>query len=383
MSSASPRPDSHIVAGRYAIQAKLGSGSIGTVYLSTDLATKSAVALKLIRTDRIDDNAVRKLKEEFRTLASLKHPSIAQALDFGYTADRLPFYTREHIVGDPLPGGPPPESSPSAPGEYLRPILDLLGALEYLHGHGILHLDIHAGNVIVSTETRGGVLIDFGLVAQRAGTRLISSRGSSFLADLANEPPSVATDLRATGRLLLYRLTGRYDGDHRLPREIRGWEPHVLLALERVIDKAMATDPAQRFLSAREMREAIAQAVGAPAARRELGEPPEQTIGRDEEIGRIEAAVGRALSGHAAVLWIHGPSGVGKTRLLTDVRWRAQLRGLDVVGLEFLRHGGSPTAERQIRAALRGRSELVRWLDDGSSILPGSPGERARRHARA
>ena len=65
------------------------------------------------------------MQEEFRAIASLEHPQIARALDFGYTEDGVPFYTREYVPGRPLPPGPPAGESPEA---FLRPLLDLLEA---------------------------------------------------------------------------------------------------------------------------------------------------------------------------------------------------------------------------------------------------------------
>ncbi|MGH9361360.1 MAG: protein kinase domain-containing protein, partial [Thermoanaerobaculia bacterium] len=207
--SPSPQPQGAI-AGRYAIRRRLGAGSLGTVYLVHDAVKGRAVALKLLRTDRLSAEAVRRFQGEFGALASLEHPRLAAAYDFGYSgAGDLPYYTREYIEGRPLPAGPPGAAEPR---EFLRPILDLLEALEHLHRHGILHLDVHPGNLIVAGEAaRGSVLIDFGLF--RSLDPIESSLPARVLGPL---PPEVArrgrarpaTDLFLAGRLLLYRLAG-------------------------------------------------------------------------------------------------------------------------------------------------------------------------------
>jgi eukaryotic-like serine/threonine-protein kinase len=135
------------------------------VYLARDERREGAlVALKVLRPDRLGPGGTARLQEEFRELATIRHPRIAGAHDFGFTEEgRLPCCTREYIRGTPVPPGPPPEGV--VPREHLAPILDLLEALAYLHDHGILHLDIHAGNLIVSDDPgRGSVLIDFGLL---------------------------------------------------------------------------------------------------------------------------------------------------------------------------------------------------------------------------
>ncbi len=102
------RPEGFVLAGRYAIQKKFGSGSTGTVYRVFDASVGRVVALKLIRTQHFDADGLERLQDEFRSIASLRHRQIATAYDFGYTEEgRLPFYTREYVPGTALCPGPP------------------------------------------------------------------------------------------------------------------------------------------------------------------------------------------------------------------------------------------------------------------------------------
>src|SRR5262245_42080134 len=118
--SPSPREKRSSLGGRYLILRKLGSGSMGTVYLALDEKERREVALKIIQADRLTPEAITVLQREFQTFASLRHPQIAAAFDFGYADDgRVPFYTREYIRGTPLPPGPPLGSKPQ---DFLRPI---------------------------------------------------------------------------------------------------------------------------------------------------------------------------------------------------------------------------------------------------------------------
>jgi serine/threonine-protein kinase len=148
---------------------------MGTVYLAEDGRTGRPVALKVLRTDRLSPGSVERIQREFSEIASLRHPLIAAAHDFGYTEPGgLPYYTREYVKGSPLPPGPPLEA---APREFLKPILDLLDALHYL--------DIHAGNLIVADDrSRGSVLIDFGVI--RSAGESLSSGG---LGERGRPPP--------------------------------------------------------------------------------------------------------------------------------------------------------------------------------------------------
>jgi len=88
-SSPSPGRTASLLAGRYAIRRKLGSGATGSVYLVDDLAAKRRVALKLIGQEELSPRTILRFQEEFRALAALRHPQIAAAYNFGY-AGKLP-----------------------------------------------------------------------------------------------------------------------------------------------------------------------------------------------------------------------------------------------------------------------------------------------------
>ncbi len=358
---------------------------MGTVYLAYDASAERFVALKLIRLDRLSPDVAAKLKEEFQAITSLHHPQIATAYDFGYTDEAsLPFYTREYIQGSPLPPGPPGGGVP--PREFLRPILDLLDALDYLHAHGILHLDIHPGNLIVADDPeRGSVLIDFGLIRPH-GPYL-----STSVEFLSGMPPEVLrkgeaipeTDLFLAGRLLLYRLRGEARGDARLPREIPGWGPRLTLELERIAEKALQADPLHRFRSAGEMRDALFGVVGRAEKKRKSPEPGEITTGRETELQKVDHLLQRATSGESAILWFTGPSGLGKTRLLAETRLRAQLMGLPIAEVRFSELGPGSGLLRALESISAGRREKLRWIEPLAAEHGGTPDERARRAAEA
>lgn len=236
------------MAGRYVVEKKLGVGSMGSVYLALDEATRSRIALKVIRGDRLTPRAVAGLQAEFQTFSTLRHPQIARALDFGYLEKGgAPFYTREYVPGMPLLAGPP---SGAAPRECLRPVLDLLDALDYMHGAGLFHLDVHAGNLIVADDPRrGAVLIDFGLVRSLAelGVEASGSLGGLLPPELLSRKSlGPSADLYMAGRLLLHRLTGRASGDARLPPEIPGWGPRSRSRRVRVVITRSLREPLWR-----------------------------------------------------------------------------------------------------------------------------------------
>lgn len=385
--STSPTPQLRVpvIAGRYAVRQKLGSGSTGTVYLAFDKLDRKPVALKVIRTERLLAGPVSSMQNEFRTIASLRHPCVATAFDFGYTDEGgIPFYTREYIDGDPLPPGPP--SARDDPGKFLRPILDLLEALEYLHEQGILHLDVHSGNLIVAEDkARGSVLIDIGLKKSldRRSFSVSSGTWSTLPPEMiSREDVGEWSDLFLVGRLLYYRLTGRASGEPKLPREIPRWGTHLTLGLERIIVKALQPAPEQRFQTARDFRSALSEILGETRERSRPRDLVDMLLGRERELADIEKALERAGNGEPALLRIGGTSGVGKSRLLEEARIRAQLRGLITVEVRFSSEPEPPPALVSSLRVLETRSETsVCWLDALAPQFGGSPQERAQRAA--
>jgi DNA-binding NtrC family response regulator/Tfp pilus assembly protein PilF len=397
----SPRAgrEAPLISERYRVLEKLGEGGIGAVYLVHDGVADRDVALKVIRPEHAGSLGLTQLQSEFQAIARLRHPQIARAHDFGYAgAGKHPYYTREYIEGAPLPGGPPPRGPGGAAEPFLRPLLDLLEALEYMHAQETLHRDVHAGNVIVARdERRGTVLIDFGLahgalasLARRGRAASGIVRGSGRATPVAapevlrGEPHSPASDLYAAGRLLLFRLTGEYHGEPHLPSEIPGWSPRTILELERIIGKALLPDPRARFASAREMRSALEFALRARSRGAAPSEPTELTIGRDPELERLDACVNAAAEGRTSALWVHGAPGLGKSRLLTEARWRAQLRGVEVVEARFLAGAASAPTLSTLFASLPSPGDAPSaWLSPLAAAQGGSSRNRAEKAAEA
>ena len=382
---------------------------MGAVYLADDAVRGHLVALKLIHTERLDPDVTARIQEEFRALVPLRHPQIASAYDFGYTeTGAIPYYTREYVEGAPLSPGPPPgRPDATAASAFLQPIIDLLDALEYLHERGVLHLDIHAGNLVVAPDAsppsttergdkgagkRGAVLIDFGLVEPLVTSRSLA--GSSAWSQLPPEllehrQPTVRTDLYSVGRLLEFRLLGANGGGGRFPSEIPGWGMRATLELERIVAKSLQSDPDERFESAAAFRAALDVALGGnrAAGRRDATWKGDRTqegrlIGRERVWRALSGAVENAANGERISLWVTGTCGSGKTRLLTEARLTAQIRGLTTVEVDFLPDSGpeSPlvSALRRSRVATRGGGD---WLEPLAPRHGGTPAERARRAA--
>ena len=100
-------PDIEFIGARYRIESVIGIGGMGTVYRAIDRLTGREVALKRVKTklddlgfssDSPDENELALVKE-FRTLSTLRHPYIIDVLDYGFDAERNPFFTMELLEG--------------------------------------------------------------------------------------------------------------------------------------------------------------------------------------------------------------------------------------------------------------------------------------------
>jgi hypothetical protein len=367
------------------VLSKLGSGRLGAVYLADDQELRMRVALKLIHPGR-GQAELESIRAEFRALASLRHPQIARAFDFGYIEPGRAFYTREYVDGTPLRPGPPPHGALEPARSFLSPLFDLLEALHYLHAQGILHLDVHPGNLIEAEDgNRGGVLIDFGF--RRS---LHSGESTPGLDVLGGIPPELAagrpvgppTDVYAACRLLLHRLTGERRTEAALPRVIPGWGERLTLKLERIVAKGLQDDPARRFQSAEELRAALLEALGERGATGRPGEPRDVLVGLAAEIRLLEQCLGEASRGAARAAWFTGPAGLGKSSLLREAQVLGQIHGLDVVTVQFLGDAMSgPTLLGALEAHRSTDAGSKAWLESFAVRHGGSTGQRARRAA--
>ena len=158
---------------RYQLQETIGMGGMGVVYRAKDLLTDDMVAFKRVllphstnphhstTSDTLDYRLA--LADEFRTLATLRHPNIIAVLDYGFDEERKPFYTME-LLQEAQNIVQYAQSTDEAGKVTLW--IQMLHALAYLHRQGIIHRDIKPANVLVMPS--GQVkLLDFGLATHR------------------------------------------------------------------------------------------------------------------------------------------------------------------------------------------------------------------------
>lgn len=146
--------------GRFEIIEKLGRGGMGMVYAARDPDLCRVVALKVLRQDRQDGRATRRMMREARALARLKHPNVVEVYDVGQTGSGELFIAMEYIRGPTLRQWL--AEARRRRGEILEKFVAVGRGLAAAHSAGVVHRDFKPENVIIGSDGRPRVL-DFGL----------------------------------------------------------------------------------------------------------------------------------------------------------------------------------------------------------------------------
>jgi eukaryotic-like serine/threonine-protein kinase len=219
--------------GQYEIVRRLGEGGMGTVYLAqrADDVYKKQVAIKLIRRGFDNSELLRRFYNERQILAGLDHPNIAKLLDGGTTADGVPYYVMDYVVGQPfLDYCNTHDLSNDAKLGLFRTICS---AVQHAHQNLIIHRDLKPSNILVSAE---GVpkLLDFGIAkvfqtnadgetAEATVTELrVMTPEYASPEQLTGQPITTASDIYSLGVILYQLLTGQspYRFRSHLPHDI-------------------------------------------------------------------------------------------------------------------------------------------------------------------
>jgi tetratricopeptide (TPR) repeat protein len=384
------QPDARVL-GRWVVRRFIGAGGCGEVYEVLDERTRRVVALKLNNHANADPWAVGALRGEFATLATLRHPSLAEVYDFGFFEEAA-FFTQELVRGAPIDEMGLTLESPIA----IDLVLQLCRALAYLHARGILHRDIKPPNILVDVERQRLVLLDFGIAQSfgAAGTETVFGTPTYVSPEaIRGQPLDARSDLYSLG-VLLYRLASGavpFSGRGRTVDDVF-WDQLVTApkalpsstppALAAVVMRLLEKEPAHRHASAGEVIDAIAAAAGRDVSR----ETPETLASyvlsaSYVDPGRVLASAENACRAESpvAALALVGEAGAGKSRLLRELRHRLQVRGVSWVPVQ-VRRGAPADALLHDVAVGTLTDDAVRGLDapDRIELVRIVPSLRAR-----
>ena len=298
------------LGSRYVLDSVLGSGAMGQVWAAHDAATGEPVAAKLLRTEFArDPQLVGRFVQERSILLELRHPHVVRVRDLVVEGDDLALVM--DLVRGPDLRKVLDARGRLAPEEATRLVVDVLDALAYAHGRGVLHRDVKPDNVLLTDDDPPLVqLADFGIarLAQETTVRMTGVIGTpEYMAPevFTDELVSPAADVYATGIVWYELMAGTtpfagqgnaYAIAHRqvtaAPPPLPGLPPAVTTALDALLRKDPRTRPAAAEAAA-ELRRLLPSLSGLaplPAPAR-----PESWTAPDDD-----AAPGIAVRGGAA-----------------------------------------------------------------------------------
>src|SRR5438067_1625355 len=291
----------------YRIIAKLGAGGMGEVYSAHDERLEREVALKIIRSGALADEAARKrFRKEALALSKLNHPNIATIFDFDFDSESgVELIAMEYVPGETLAERARTGAMPEK--DVIALALQIADALEEAHDRGIIHRDLKPGNVMVTPKGRAKVL-DFGLAkllrptsgaAAAPALTWSETQGVSgtlpYMSpeQLRDEAVDARSDIFSLGAVLYELTTGRQPFPETVASRLtdailnhapvppRALNPRLSPELERIILKCLEKDPGLRYQAAKELRvdlHRLSAPTSAPAAAMPLREGKRRVI---------------------------------------------------------------------------------------------------------
>ncbi|HEY2747276.1 MAG TPA: protein kinase, partial [Polyangia bacterium] len=286
--------DDEVVAGRYRVVRFIARGGMGEVYEVEDVELRIRVALKTIRVELVDDEAVlERFRGELALARRVTHPNVSRLFDLGFhdtPRGRIAFLTMELLAGESLR-------------ERIRrgrmdvqealPIVEQMAAgLAAAHAFGIVHRDFKSDNVMLVPSPSGGarvVITDFGLARSIESTTLPTISGElkgtpAYMApeQLTNGPITAAVDVYALGVVMYEMMTATlpFAGGNAMAVAVkrlteRPQSPRKVVATldvrwERAIMRCLEREPNARFTDVGELVRALGAALPPPPRRGRL-----------------------------------------------------------------------------------------------------------------
>ncbi|MCB9076850.1 MAG: protein kinase [Anaerolineaceae bacterium] len=264
--------------GPYHITAPLGAGGMAAVYKAYQPSVDRFVAVKVLPQHFAKDQQfVQRFEREAKVLAKLQHPNILPVYDYGQT-DGYTYLVMSFVESGDLSELMQGKRLPLP--EISRIITQVGDALDYAHAQGVVHRDIKPSNILV--DQRGNCLLtDFGLAKMVAGaSEKLTATGfvvgtPAYMAPEQGlgEPADGRSDIYALGIILYELMTGQVPFQAETPIAVvmkhihdplispRNFQADISEPVERVILKALAKNPEDRFATAGDMVRAFQAAI--------------------------------------------------------------------------------------------------------------------------
>jgi eukaryotic-like serine/threonine-protein kinase len=329
------------VAGKYRVDRLIGRGGMGAVFQAANLAIGKRVALKFLDHEAArNTEACQRFQREAEAAGMAESAHIVQIFDSGMTDSGLPFLVMELLTGEDLRGLLRREGRVAVP-SALRIASQVLRGLMRAHEAGIVHRDLKPDNVFLCArddEPSFVKLVDFGIskVARARAADTLTRRGTVLGTAFYMSPEQAQsfadidgrTDLFSLGAILFEMLTGKpphvaptYEAvliaicTHDAP-DVRLRAPEVPEAVAALVARALQRDREQRFQSAREFANAVAELEGRFSAegialtpRTDSREPVSAQPARRQRYGTLVAGLIATLAGFALTAYLVAQGG--------------------------------------------------------------------------
>lgn len=369
---------------RYKIIRWLGEGGMGVVYEAEHVDIERRVALKILRFDLSQQAHMTKVfKDEAKAAGRLGSQYLVELYDFGELSDGRLFFVMELLDGHDLV--PPDEQYSMDPGTFIAILRQTCKGLGVAHRAGVVHRDIKPENVLTTTAPDGREqvkIVDFGISSMLAA----SGQGGTGLAGtphymapelILSQPFDGRLDIYAVGCMAYEFLVGRAPFDAKTvesllemqvhetpvpPRQARpGAEIHP--AIDAIIVRCLAKDPADRFVDTADLEAALCEAQIAAGIQTDWDDLPLPELPSDPE--RVAAIAARMPSPHTA--------GSKKTR---SWLWPlvAGVSTLAAAGLgAFLWMSGGPTEQEvdeveRLTSEARNEASRMHWIATDENV---------------
>ncbi len=327
------------LAGRYVVDREIGAGGMATVYLARDLKHDRNVALKVLLPELGAILGAERFQSEIEVTANLQHPNLLPLFDSG-EANGLLFYVMPYVEGESLRARLDREKQLPI-SEALRIAGAVASALDYAHRHSVIHRDLKPENILLHDGQP--LVADFGiaLAVSNAGGQRVTQTGLSLGTPQYMSPEQATGDRAIDGRTDIYSLGAvtyemlAGEPPHlgttaqaiiakvltEAPRSVRLARPSVPEHVEAVLEKALEKLAADRWATAKEFGDALANEHGTHAtsasgtrARAKAAKP-----GLSAK-AQIAIAVGTAIVGviatKAAERWLDDTPPIRETRFV-------------------------------------------------------------------
>jgi len=333
-----------IINERYHLNAELGQGGMGIVYLARDTVLNRDVALKLVSSPRLGTDGRSRLLSEAQTVAQLKHPNIVTVYDAG-EVENQPYVVMEYIQGDTLD-----KHQLDGYQQIVDVAKQICTALEYAHSHNIVHRDLKPENVII--QPNGNLqLMDFGLAVSTTSRMTENGLIMGTVAYMSPEQAfgyevTPASDLYSLGVMLYEMVTGNlpFEADDALGVITQHIHAPVVPPIAKAEDlpgplndlivSLLSKEPDERPASAADVLAVLEDPSlfeSAGSLDKELSVLDRivrgRILGREGEFAEVRSLWLKSIAGQGQTVLISGEPGIGKTRLMREIATNAGVSG--------------------------------------------------------